>query len=114
VAQRIAVIPGDGIGTIGVAPSANINPEGRFPSLFEPVRGSAPDIAGQSLAHPTGQIGSGALMLEHSGHTDAGAAMLAAIEAVIEEGATQTLTPDLKGQGSTRSLGKAIAARLAD
>ncbi|MDR5860019.1 tartrate dehydrogenase [Halomonas eurihalina] len=100
-------------GTIGVAPSANINPEGRFPSLFEPVHGSAPDIAGRGIANPIGQIWSGAMMLEHLGHPEAGRTMLAAIEAVLEEGDERLLTPDLGGQGSTAALGRAIAERIA-
>ncbi|WP_053382730.1 tartrate dehydrogenase [Leucobacter celer] len=101
-------------GTIGVAPSANINPEGDFPSLFEPVHGSAPDIAGQGIANPIGQIWSGAMMLEHFGEAEAGAAILAAIEHVLETGAERgTLTPDLGGQATTAELGAAIAARIA-
>ncbi|MFG6138128.1 tartrate dehydrogenase [Halomonas sp. B23F22_10] len=100
-------------GTIGVAPSANINPEGTFPSLFEPVHGSAPDIAGRGIANPIGQIWSGAMMLEHLGHPEAGAAILAAIEAVLAEGDAATLTPDLKGRGTTEELGRAIAERIA-
>ncbi|MCK2184175.1 tartrate dehydrogenase [Halomonas getboli] len=100
-------------GTIGVAPSANINPEGTFPSLFEPVHGSAPDIAGRGIANPIGQIWSGAMMLEHLGHPEAGAAILAAIEAVLAEGDAGTLTPDLKGLGTTAGLGRAIAERIA-
>ncbi len=100
-------------GTIGVAPSANINPEGHFPSLFEPVHGSAPDIAGRGIANPIGQIWSGAMMLEHLGHEDAGKAIVDAIETVLAEGPQQApLTPDLKGKGSTEALGKAIAERL--
>ncbi|WP_275285793.1 tartrate dehydrogenase [Halomonas elongata] len=100
-------------GTIGVAPSANINPEGRFPSLFEPVHGSAPDIAGRGIANPIGQIWSGAMMLEHLGYPEAGRAMLTAIEAVLDEGNERLLTPDLDGQGSTEALGRAIAERIA-
>ena len=99
-------------GTIGVAPSANINPEGRFPSLFEPVHGSAPDIAGRGIANPIGQIWSGAMMLEHLGHAEAGQAMLAAIEAVLAEANAALLTPDLKGNGTTATLGDAIARHL--
>ncbi|UYG07052.1 tartrate dehydrogenase [Halomonas sp. M4R1S46] len=99
-------------GTIGVAPSANINPEGHFPSLFEPVHGSAPDIAGRGIANPIGQIWSGAMMLEHLGHAEAGAAILAAIEAVLAEGDPAVLTPDLGGRGTTAGLGQAIAARI--
>lgn len=98
-------------GTIGVAPSANINPEGRFPSLFEPVHGSAPDIAGKGVANPIGQIWCGAMMLEHLGHEDAGKAIVDAIEQVLAEN-RQALTPDLKGNGSTQTLGEAITAVL--
>ncbi|WP_442487585.1 tartrate dehydrogenase [Halomonas litopenaei] len=100
-------------GTIGVAPSANINPEGTFPSLFEPVHGSAPDIAGKGIANPIGQIWSGAMMLEHLGHKDAGDAILAAIEAVLEDGDSEVLTPDLGGNGTTERLGAAISERIA-
>lgn len=96
-------------GTIGIAPSANINPEGKFPSLFEPVHGSAPDIAGQGIANPIGQIWSASLMLDHLGEIEAGAAVLAAIEAEL---ATGELTPDLGGKSTTKALGRAIAARL--
>ena len=99
-------------GTIGIAPSANINPEGKFPSLFEPVHGSAPDIAGKGIANPIGQIWSGAMMLEHLGYKEAGDAMVEAIEAVLGEGDSQVLTRDVGGQGTTESLGKAIAERI--
>lgn len=99
-------------GTIGIAPSANINPEGKFPSLFEPVHGSAPDIAGKGIANPIGQIWSGAMMLEHLGHKEAADAMVEAIEAVLSEGNPQVLTRDVGGRGTTESLGKAIAERL--
>lgn len=96
-------------GTIGIAPSANINPEGNFPSLFEPVHGSAPDIAGKGIANPIGQIWSGAMMLEHLGYKEAGDAMVTAIEEVLSEGDTSVLTLDVGGEGTTASLGKAIA-----
>lgn len=96
-------------GTIGIAPSANINPEGNFPSLFEPVHGSAPDIAGKGIANPIGQIWSGAMMLEHLGYKEAGDAMVTAIEEVLSEGDTTVLTRDVGGEGTTASLGKAIA-----
>ncbi|MCA8863271.1 MULTISPECIES: tartrate dehydrogenase [unclassified Halomonas] len=96
-------------GTIGIAPSANINPEGNFPSLFEPVHGSAPDIAGKGIANPIGQIWSGAMMLEHLGYKEAGDAMVTAIENVLSEGDTTVLTRDVGGEGTTASLGKAIA-----
>ena len=98
-------------GTIGIAPSANINPERNFPSLFEPVHGSAPDIAGKGVANPIGQIWCGAMMLEHLGHPEAGAAVLAAIEKVLAMGPEQApLTADIGGTGTTRALGEAIAA----
>ena len=100
-------------GTIGIAPSANINPERHFPSLFEPVHGSAPDIAGKGIANPVGQIWCGAMMLEHLGHADAAAAVVAAIEAVLAEGTKNApLTRDLGGTGNTVELGKAIEQQL--
>lgn len=98
-------------GTIGVAPSGNINPERHFPSLFEPVHGSAPDIAGQGIANPIGQIWSASMMLEHLGEHAAAAAVLAAIESVLAAGG-DVLTPDVGGTGTTESLGKAIRAAL--
>lgn len=94
-------------GTIGVAPSANINPEREFPSMFEPVHGSAPDIAGQGIANPIGQIWSGAMMLEHLGHLDAANAIECAIETALADPALHT--PDLGGKADTTTLGKAIA-----
>ncbi len=98
-------------GTIAIAPSANINPEGVYPSLFEPVHGSAPDIAGKGIANPIGQIWSGAMMLEHFGHTDAAIAIVAAIEKVLAAGPQDApFTPDMGGRGNTVALGKAIAA----
>ncbi|WP_214404345.1 tartrate dehydrogenase [Pseudonocardia lacus] len=101
-------------GTIGIAPSANINPTGEMPSLFEPVHGSAPDIAGRGIANPIGQIWCGAMMLEHLGHREAGAEVLAAVERVLAMGPDKApLTPDLGGRGTTRDLGDAIAAELA-
>ncbi|MBB3185099.1 tartrate dehydrogenase/decarboxylase/D-malate dehydrogenase [Halomonas fontilapidosi] len=100
-------------GTIGVAPSANINPDGTFPSLFEPVHGSAPDIAGKGIANPIGQIWSAAMMLEHLGHPAASQAIVDAFEAVLGEGDKATLTPDIGGNGTTETLGRAIAERLA-
>ena len=96
-------------GTIGIAPSANINPERTFPSLFEPVHGSAPDIAGRGVADPVGQIWSGAMMLDHLGHPAAGAAIVTAIEDVLGRADPRTLTPDLGGGGDTIGLGSAIA-----
>ncbi|MFW5832749.1 MAG: tartrate dehydrogenase [Pseudomonadota bacterium] len=97
-------------GTIGIAPSANINPERTFPSLFEPVHGSAPDIAGQGIANPIGQIWSAAMMLEHLGEAEAAAAILAAIEATLQEPALRT--GDLGGPATTELCGKAVAERL--
>ncbi|MFC3853740.1 tartrate dehydrogenase [Salinispirillum marinum] len=99
-------------GTIGIAPSANINPEGNFPSMFEPVHGSAPDIAGKGIANPIGQIWSGALMLDHLGHKAAGDAIVNAIEYVLAQGDQSVLTPDLGGSGNTEGLGKAIAESI--
>jgi tartrate dehydrogenase/decarboxylase/D-malate dehydrogenase len=96
-------------GTIGIAPSANINPERAFPSLFEPVHGSAPDIYGRKIANPIGQIWSGAMLLEHLGHADAGAAILRAIERVLLDGPR---TPDLGGKASTEDVGKAVASLI--
>jgi tartrate dehydrogenase/decarboxylase/D-malate dehydrogenase len=98
-------------GTIGIAPSANINPERDFPSLFEPVHGSAPDIAGKGIADPIGQIWSGALMLEHLGYGDAAAAIVRAIEATLADRSAPR-TPDLGGKATTVELGKAIAAAI--
>ena len=96
-------------GTIGIAPSANINPEGRFPSLFEPVHGSAPDIAGKGIANPIGQIWCAAMMLAHLGHPRAHDRILAAIEAVTEHGPR---TPDMGGTSNTRDVGTAIVDAL--
>jgi len=97
-------------GTIAIAPSANINPERLFPSLFEPVHGSAPDIYGKGLANPIGQIWCGSMMLEHLGYPEAGAAVLRAIEKVLEAGPDHApFTPDMGGTASTADLGRAIA-----
>jgi len=97
-------------GTIGIAPSGNINPERRFPSMFEPVHGSAPDIAGQNIANPIGQIWSGAMMLEHLGRKDAADGIVAAIERVLAS--RSALTPDMGGTASTQAVGEAIASAL--
>ncbi len=96
-------------GTIGIAPSANLDPDRRYPSLFEPVHGSAPDIAGRQIANPIGQIWCGAMMLEFLGHKNAHDAILRAIEAVLQPGSGAPRTPDLGGTASTRDLGLAIA-----
>jgi tartrate dehydrogenase/decarboxylase/D-malate dehydrogenase len=98
-------------GTIAVAPSANIDPERRFPSMFEAVHGSAPDIAGQGIANPIGQIWAASMMLDHLGEGEAGAAVLRAIEAVLSSD-TAPLTPDLGGRATTADLSGAIAAVL--
>jgi tartrate dehydrogenase/decarboxylase / D-malate dehydrogenase len=99
-------------GTIGIAPSANLNPERKFPSLFEPVHGSAPDIAGRNIANPIGQIWCGAMMLEFLGYKDAHDGVLAAIEKVLAAGKDAPRTPDLGGSASTQDVGRAIAASL--
>ena len=98
-------------GTIGVAPSGNINPDGTHPSLFEPVHGSAPDIAGKGIANPVGQIWSAVMMLEHLGEHQAAAAVMRAIETVLAEPGLRTA--DLKGKASTEACGKAIADAMA-
>ncbi len=101
-------------GTIAIAPSANINPERLYPSLFEPVHGSAPDIAGKGIANPIGQIWCGAMMLEHLGYPEAGAAVLRAIEQVLAAGPQHApFTGDMGGTAGTADLGKAIAEAVA-
>lgn len=97
-------------GTIGIAPSANLNPEREFPSMFEPVHGSAPDIAGRGIANPIGQIWSGAMLLDHLGHPEAAAAIVHAIETVLASGGPRT--PDIGGKAMTAELGQAIADAL--
>jgi tartrate dehydrogenase/decarboxylase / D-malate dehydrogenase len=98
-------------GTIGIAPSANLNPERRYPSLFEPVHGSAPDIAGRGIANPIGMIWSGAMMLEHLGHAEAAADIVRAIERVLADPSAPR-TPDLGGTATTVAMGQAIAEAL--
>ena len=97
-------------GTIAIAPSANLNPERKFPSLFEPVHGSAPDIYGLGVANPIGQIWAGSMMLEHLGYPEAAACVLRAIETVLAEGPR---TPDMGGKASTTEMGKAVAQVIA-
>jgi tartrate dehydrogenase/decarboxylase/D-malate dehydrogenase len=97
-------------GTIGIAPSANLNPERLHPSLFEPVHGSAPDIYGRGIANPVGQIWSAAMMLEHLGHGTAAEAVLAAISTVLAEGPR---TPDMGGKATTSDVGRAVESALA-
>ena len=98
-------------GSIGLAPGGNINPEREYPSMFEPVHGSAPDIAGRGIANPIAQIWTGAMMLEHLGHPDAARAVVTALEEQVTEGTL--LTRDLGGKASTAEVGQAIAARIA-
>ena len=96
-------------GTIGIAASGNINPTREYPSIFEPVHGSAPDIAGQGIANPIATIWSGALMLEHLGHAAAAADVMAAIERIVVEGPR---TRDMGGTASTREVGAAVAEAI--
>lgn len=99
-------------GTIGIAPSGNINPTGKFPSLFEPVHGSAPDIMGKGIANPVGMVWAGQMMLEHFGHREAAAAMLKAIETVLAKGDDAVITGDMGGKGDTKSFGEAIEKEI--
>jgi tartrate dehydrogenase/decarboxylase/D-malate dehydrogenase len=98
-------------GSLGLNPSANLNPERTFPSLFEPVHGSAPDIAGRGIANPTGAILSGAMMLEWLGETQAAAVIRRAVERALAAGPT---TPDIGGSATTRQFTEAVLAHLAD
>ncbi|GAW24720.1 hypothetical protein ANO14919_143110 [Xylariales sp. No.14919] len=99
-------------GTIGIAPSANINPSGTFPSLFEPVHGSAPDIAGKGIANPVGMIWAGQMLLGHFGYHEAADALLKAIENVLARSEPHILTADMGGKGDTKSLGEAIEKEI--
>ncbi len=92
---------------IGIAPSANINPERLHPSMFEPVHGSAPDIAGKGIANPIGQIWSAAMMLDHLGEPEAAQAIIESFEALLREGGPRTR--DMGGQAGTMDVGRAIA-----
>jgi tartrate dehydrogenase/decarboxylase/D-malate dehydrogenase len=98
-------------GSLGVAPGANINPERQYPSMFEPIHGSAPDIAGQGIANPIGAIWAGALMLDHLGHRDLHDRIVSAIETVVAAGTVRT--PDLGGTAGTADVTKAIQSALA-
>jgi tartrate dehydrogenase/decarboxylase / D-malate dehydrogenase len=98
-------------GAIGIAPSANLNPEGTYPSLFEPIHGSAPDIAGQGLANPSGAVWAGAMMLDHAGYPDAGARVLNALEVTLASG---TKTRDLGGTATTDEMADAVVQSLRD
>jgi tartrate dehydrogenase/decarboxylase / D-malate dehydrogenase len=97
-------------GSLGIAPGANINPERRYPSMFEPIHGSAPDIAGKAVANPIGAIWAGALMLDHLGHRNLHDRLLGAIERIVATGKVRT--PDLGGHASTRDVGDAIAREI--
>lgn len=120
---RLAVVAGDGIGqdiltdlgaavsgSLGVAPGANLNPPRQHPSMFEPIHGSAPDIAGLGVANPIGAIWAAALMLDHLAQADASRAMVQAIERVLAEGRVRT--PDLGGTASTRDVTAAVVHAL--
>jgi tartrate dehydrogenase/decarboxylase/D-malate dehydrogenase len=97
-------------GSLGIAPGANINPEREYPSMFEPIHGSAPDIAGKGIANPIGAVWAGAMMLDHLGHRDVHDRILGAIERVIASG--QLRTPDLGGQATTAAMGEAIQREI--
>jgi tartrate dehydrogenase/decarboxylase/D-malate dehydrogenase len=97
-------------GSLGIGPGANINPERSYPSMFEPIHGSAPDIAGTGVANPIAAIWAGAMMLEHLGESAASVRVVRAIERVVSEG--QIRTPDLGGRSSTRDVTHAVAAAL--
>ncbi|CAN5617772.1 tartrate dehydrogenase [soil metagenome] len=96
-------------GGIGLAPSANLNPEGDYPSMFEPVHGSAPDIAGRGVANPVAQIWSGAMMLDHLGQAEAAASVVGALETVLREGPR---TRDLGGEAGTEEVSQAVLTAL--
>jgi tartrate dehydrogenase/decarboxylase/D-malate dehydrogenase len=100
------------VGSIGIAPSANLNPEKQYPSMFEPVHGSAPDIAGKGIANPIGQIWSGAMMLRHLGVAQAADAVENAIAETLAQG--EVRTPDIGGQASTKDMGAAIASQVSE
>jgi tartrate dehydrogenase/decarboxylase / D-malate dehydrogenase len=97
-------------GSLGIAPGANINPERQYPSMFEPIHGSAPDIAGKGIANPIGAIWAGAMMLDHLGHRDLHDRIIGAIERVVASGTNRT--PDLGGQATTRHLADAIRSEI--
>ena len=98
------------IGGLGIAPSGNINPEKKFPSMFEPVHGSAPDIAGKGIANPVAAIWCASMMLEHFGETQAAEAIMEAVQDVLEEG--KVVTPDLGGKATTEEVGDCICQKL--
>jgi tartrate dehydrogenase/decarboxylase/D-malate dehydrogenase len=96
-------------GSIGIAPSANINPTNEFPSMFEPVHGSAPDIAGKGIANPMGQIWCGAMMLEQLGFADCGKLVMRALTETLSAG---TATADIGGRANTREVTEAICSKI--
>jgi tartrate dehydrogenase/decarboxylase/D-malate dehydrogenase len=100
------------VGSIGLAPSANLNPERQYPSMFEPVHGSAPDIAGKGIANPIAQIWSGAMMLQHLGESAAAQAVERALESILAS--SELRTPDLGGNANTRHVGEAIEKEIAE
>src|SRR5207237_10492348 len=97
-------------GSLGIAPGANINPDRTHPSMFEPIHGSAPDIAGKGIANPIGAIWAGAMMLDHLGHRDIHDRVLGAVERVVASGTTKT--PDLGGSATTRQVTDAVVAEI--
>jgi tartrate dehydrogenase/decarboxylase/D-malate dehydrogenase len=97
-------------GSLGIAPGANINPERDYPSMFEPIHGSAPDIAGKGIANPIGAVWAGAMMLDHLGHRDLHDRILAAVERVVASGKNRT--PDLGGQAMTKQVADAICSEI--
>jgi len=97
-------------GSLGIAPGANINPERTFPSMFEPIHGSAPDIAGKGIANPIGAIWAGAQMMEHLGHTDVHDRILGAVQRVVASGGVRT--PDLGGKATTTQVSDAIVSEI--
>jgi len=97
-------------GSLGIAPGANINPERQFPSMFEPIHGSAPDIAGKGIANPIGAIWAGAMMLDHLGHRDVHDRIIGAVERVVASGNNRT--PDLGGKATTKQLAEAVVKEI--
>ncbi len=98
------------MGSLGMAPSANLNPEGAYPSMFEPVHGSAPDIAGKGIANPIAMVWSAALMLDHLGEKEAAGLVMRAIEDLVLEG--RVLTPDLGGTAATNQVGESLVEKI--